>query len=182
MVRPYSAGSAFPLFVTFRLNTNTLTNGDYLQVDFGNWIIDPASAGVQLFKYQVSGSIYWVPSTATLISGNIYNFPVYNNYSMVAGTTITLRVDTLAPDAYYGAQTQQTQWNNFKIYAYKSSALVEQQVFRIWTEPYGHVSLAVSPVLAYVGVSTLYEFSVTPNVSAVVGDTILIEFTTADGL
>jgi hypothetical protein len=34
--------------------------------------------------------------------------------------------------------------------------------------------------LNYVGASSLYEFSVTPNVSAAVGDTILIEFTTAD--
>ena len=55
-------------------------------------------------------------------------------------------------------------------------------MFRVWTEPYGHPSLVVSAVLNYVGVSTLYEFSVTPNVSASAGDTILIEFTTADGL
>ena len=55
-------------------------------------------------------------------------------------------------------------------------------MYRAWTEPYGHASFAVSSVLNYVGASTLYEFSVTPNVSAVVGDTIMIEFTTADGL
>jgi hypothetical protein len=150
MIRPYSSGSAFPLYITFRLNTNTLNNGDYLQIDFGNWVLGTASTGIQQFKYQVSGSIYWVPSTGSLISGNIYKVPVYSNYSMVAGTTITLQVNTFAPDSYYGAQSQQSQWNGFKIYAYKSSTLVEQQVFRVWTEPYGHASLAVAPVLNYV--------------------------------
>jgi len=126
MERPYSVGSAFPLFITFRLNTHSLVNGDYLQVDFGNWVLDPASVGVQVFKYQVSGSIYWVPSTATLVSGNIYKIPVYLNYSMTAGTTITLKVDTFAPDTYYGAQSSSIQWNTFKVYAYKSASLVEQ--------------------------------------------------------
>ena len=182
MNRPYVAGSAFPLFITFRLTTNTLNDGDYLQVDFGNWVLDPASTGIQSFKYQVSGNIYWVPSAATLVSGNIYKIPVYLNYSMNSGATITIRVNTFAPDTYYGARVPQSQWNNFKIWAYKSNVLVEQQVFRVWTEPYGHPSLAVSAVLNYVGVSTLYEFAVTPNVSASAGDTILIEFTTADGL
>lgn len=133
MERPYSSGSSFPLYITFRLNTNTLTNGDYLHVDFGNWVLDPAATGIQVFKYQVSGSIYWVPSTATLVSGNIYKVPVYLNYSMVSGTTITLWVDTFAPDAYYGAKIPAIQWNGFKVYAYKSAALVEQQVFRVWT-------------------------------------------------
>ena len=47
MNRPYASGSAFPLFITFRLTTNTLTDGDFVQVDFGNWVFDPASAGVQ---------------------------------------------------------------------------------------------------------------------------------------
>ena len=100
---------------------------------------------------------------------------------MNSGATITLRVNTFAPDNYYGARVPQNQWNNFKIWAYKSNVLREQQVFRVWTEPYGHPSLVVSAVLNYVGVSTLYEFSVTPNVSASAGNTILIEFTTADG-
>jgi len=40
--------------------------------------------------------------------------------------------------------------------------------------------LTVTPSLAYVGATTLYEFSVTPNVSASAGDSVLIEFTTSD--
>ena len=53
---------------------------------------------------------------------------------------------------------------------------------RVWTEPYGHASLTASSVLKYTNAATLYEFSVTPNVSLSVGDTILLEFTTGDGL
>lgn len=182
MNRPYSSGSTFPLYFSFRLNTNTLTNGDYIQVDLGNWVLDTATTGQQSFKYQISGNIYWVPSAATHVSGNIYKVPVYENYSMNAGTTITLWVDIFSPDTYYGAKVTYIQWNQFKIWAYKSGTLSEQQVYRVWTEPYGHASFSVSPVLNYVSASTLYEFSVTPNVSASAGDTILIEFTTADGL
>ena len=39
-----------------------------------------------------------------------------------------------------------------------------------------------SPALTYVNVNSLWEFSVTPNVSASAGDTILMEFTTHDQL
>jgi hypothetical protein len=133
MTLPYTKGNSFPLFITFQLNTHTLTNGDYLVVDFGNWVLDTATSGVQVFKYQISGNIYWVPSAATLVSGNIYNVPVYSNYSMTAGTPITLNVDTLVPTSYYGAMDNNIQWNNFKIYAYHSSTLVEQSITRIWT-------------------------------------------------
>jgi hypothetical protein len=133
MTVPYTKGNSFPLFITFQLKTNTLVSGDYLVVDFGNWVLDAATAGVRIFKYQLAGAIYWVPSSATLVSGNIYNVPVYLNYSMTAGVTITLNVDTLAPSSYYGAMNNAIQWNSFKIYAYKSSTLVEQQITRIWT-------------------------------------------------
>jgi hypothetical protein len=183
MTQPYAAGSAFPLYLSFKLRINTLVSGDYIQVDFGSWVLDPAATGVQVFKYQVAGNIYWVPVTGTLISGNIYQLPVYSNYSMAAGSSITLWADTLAPDTYYGASVPSSQWNSFKIYAYKSGGtLVEQEVFRVWTEPFSHASFAATAVLNYVGATTLYEFTVTPNVSAAVGDTILLEFTTADGL
>lgn len=101
---------------------------------------------------------------------------------MNAGSTITIWVDTFAPDTYYGAKVINDQWNTFKIYAYKSATLMEQEIFRVWTEPFSHASFAVTSVLNYVSATTLYEFTVTPNISAVVGDTILIEFTTADGL
>jgi hypothetical protein len=174
MNTPYTQGTTFPLYITFRLNTNNLLTGDYILVDFGSWVLDPATTGVQVFKYQLSGNTYWVPSSATLVSGNIYKVPVYNNYSMSAGTNILLWVDTFAPTNYYGAMVGSTQWNTFKIYAYKSGSLVEQNVYKIWTEPYGHVSLAVTPNLNYVGATTRYEFSVTPNISASAGDTILI--------
>ena len=156
MNTPYTAGTTFPLFITFQLNTHSLVNGDYLQIDFGNWVIDTATTGKQVFKYQFAGSKYWIPSAATQVSGNVYKVPVYSNYSMNIGNQITLWVDTFAPTTYYGAQVPNSQWNTFKIYAYKSGALVEQEVFRVWTEPYGHASFAVTAVLNYAGVSTLY--------------------------
>jgi hypothetical protein len=124
MTNSYASGSSFPLYITFKLNTHTLTNGDYLQVDFGSWVLDPATTGVQAFKYQLSGTNYWVPSQATLVSGNIYKIPVYSNYSMNAGTQTTLWVDTFAPTTYYGAKSNSIQWNSFKIYAYHSATLV----------------------------------------------------------
>lgn len=155
-----------------------MATGDYIQVDFGNWVVDVASLGTQIFKYQSGSNVYWVPSAATLVSGNIYKIPVYSNYSMIAGTVITLRVDTLYGDNHVGLYVPSTQWNNFKIYAYRANGtLVEQQVTRVWVEPYDIVSgstLTVNPILKYVGATTLYEFTVTPNISASVGDVILI--------
>ena len=184
MNTPYTSGQSFPLYITFQLKTNTLTGGDYLQVDFGNWVLDTATTGQTIFKYQISGNIYWVPVNGTKLTGNMFKIPVYSSaYQMPAGYTITLWVDTFAPTSYYGAKIPSIQWNTFKIYAYKTGgSLVEQNVFRIWTEPYGHSSFAVTPALTYVLAQTLYEFTVTPNISASAGDTILIEFTTNDGL
>lgn len=117
----YAAGSAYPLYIKFQLRSNTLVNGDYLQIDFGNWIIDPATLGAPVFKYQISGNIYWVPSQASLVSGNIWKIPVYLNYSMVSGNVITLMVDSFCPTSYSGASVPNTQWNDFKIYAYSST-------------------------------------------------------------
>lgn len=158
MNNPYTAGQAFPLYITFQLNTNSLVGGDYLQVDFGNWVLDAATTGTAIFKYQVSGNIYWVPVNGTKLTGNMYKVPVYSStYPMNAGSTITLWVDTFAPTSYYGASVSSTQWNTFKIYAYKSAGtLVEQNIYRIWTEPFGHSSLVVTPALTYVGATTLY--------------------------
>ena len=125
MTNPYSPGQAFPLYITFRLTSNTLVAGDYLQVDFGNWILDVATTGTRIFKYQVSGNIYWVPVNGTKLSGNMFKVPVYSSsYPMNAGATITLWVDTFAPTTYYGAKVSASQWNSFKIYAYKSGSLV----------------------------------------------------------
>lgn len=124
MTIPYTPADSFPLYISFQLKTNTLSSGDYLQIDFGNWIIDTAAAGSQVFKYQLSGNNYWVPADATLVSGNIYKVPVYYNYSMTAGTQITLWVDTFVPTSYYGARVNSIQWNTFRIFAFKSAVLV----------------------------------------------------------
>ena len=75
---------------------------------------------------------------------------------MTANSVITLLVDTFAPDTYYGAKVPSDQWNQFKIYAYKNNVLKEQKVHRVWTEPFGHASFSLTPVLKYVGASTLY--------------------------
>lgn len=135
MIYPYTSGQAFPLYITYQLRSNTLTNGDYLQVDFGNWVLDAATTGQPIFKYQISGNTYWVPVNGTKLAGNMWKVPVYSSaYTMPAGSLITLWVDTFAPTSYYGANIPSIQWNNFKIYAYKSGgSLVEQNVYRIWT-------------------------------------------------
>jgi hypothetical protein len=88
MTQPYLVGNSFPLYIVFKLTLNTLTsaNSAYIQVDLGNWVLDTAASGQQIFKYQLSGTNYWVPSAATLVSGNIYKVPVYNNYSMNVNT------------------------------------------------------------------------------------------------
>jgi len=132
---PYTSGQSFPLYITFQLKTNTLTAGDYLQVDFGNWVLDTASTGQTIFKYQISGNIYWVPVNGTKLTGNMWKIPVYSSaYQMPSSSTITLWVDTFAPTSYYGAKIPSIQWNTFKIYAYKTGgSLVEQNIYRIWT-------------------------------------------------
>lgn len=45
MIRPYSKGNAFPLYIVFKLRSNTLVTGDYLQIDFGSWVLDDATLG-----------------------------------------------------------------------------------------------------------------------------------------
>lgn len=45
MIRPYTKGNAFPLYIVFKLKSNSLVVGDYLQIDFGNWVIDTATTG-----------------------------------------------------------------------------------------------------------------------------------------
>jgi len=124
MTRPYAKGDHFPLYITFRLRSNNLVNGDYLLVDFGKWVPDAATTGVQVFKYQVAGTIYWVPSAAVKVNDTAYRVPVYNNYSMNSGVDITLRVDTHAPAAYFGVRNPEIQWNTFGIKAYKSGNIV----------------------------------------------------------
>lgn len=45
MTLPYARGSAYPLYITFRLRSNSLVQGDYIQIDFGSWVIDTATVG-----------------------------------------------------------------------------------------------------------------------------------------
>ncbi len=44
------------------------------------------------------------------------------------------------------------------------------------------MSFNVQPVLDYINAVSIYEFTVTPNVTVTAGDYILLEFTTGDGL
>jgi hypothetical protein len=44
------------------------------------------------------------------------------------------------------------------------------------------LSFDVQPALDYINAVSIYEFTVTPNVSVTAGDYISIEFTTGDGL
>jgi hypothetical protein len=150
--------TAQELDFTFTLTSNTLSNGDYVQVDFGNWTIDPASIeGRLIWKYKVGSNIYWVPAAATLVSGNIYKIPVYQNYSMTAGQLISVKVFQELPDAYQGVYFTQQQFNYLIIKAYNSAGTVlEHQYVRLWIEPYQHTTLQVTPILTYTGATTLY--------------------------
>jgi hypothetical protein len=44
------------------------------------------------------------------------------------------------------------------------------------------LSLNVIPALDYVDATSIYDFTVTPNVTVAAGDYILLQFTVADGL
>ena len=105
-----------------------------MQVDFGNWTIDPASVeGRVIWKYKVGNNIYWVPTAATLVSGNIYKIPVFQNYSMTAGQLISVKVFQELPDAYQGVFFTQQQFNYLTIKAYNSGGtILEHQYVRLW--------------------------------------------------
>lgn len=76
-------GTSQELDITFKLDSNTLTSGDYVEIDFGNWTIDPADTeGRTIWKYKVGSNIYWVPATVENPSDNIYQIYVEQNYSM----------------------------------------------------------------------------------------------------
>lgn len=168
---------------TFTLASHTLGNGDYVTVYFGNWTIDPAlTEGKTIWKYKVGNNIYWVPTAVTIVSGNTFKIPVNQNYSMTVGQQISVKVFHELPDAYNGAYFSETQWSYLKIEAYNSAnTRLEHQYIRLWIEPYQHTSLQVSPILTFIGATTVYEFAFSPNVSAAVGDVISVEFTTNDG-
>ena len=182
MEKYISKGNSQELDVVFRLSTYTLTNGYYVELDFGNWTVDPATTeGKIVWKYKVGSNIYWVPTEVTNAGGNVYKIPVYDNYSMTAGQDITIRVYHLLPDSDDGVYFPNDQWNYMTLHAYDSSdSILEHEFLRVWIEPYQHTSLQVTPILKYSGASTMYEFVLTPNVSAAAGDYISFEFTTSD--
>jgi hypothetical protein len=74
-----------------------------------------------IWKYQVGNNIYWVPSMASLVSGNKYKVPVYENYSMTVNTDIKLRILHLLPDDHEGVYFPNHQWGKISIHAYDSS-------------------------------------------------------------
>lgn len=85
MYRPLMKDTSQELDIKFKLASHTLTNGGYVEIDFGNWTIDPAEdEGRTIWKYKVGSNIYWVPSEVTNPSGNVYRVHVYENYSMTA--------------------------------------------------------------------------------------------------
>ena len=78
MEKYISKGNSQELDVVFRLSTYTLTTNYYVELDFGNWTVDPATnEGKIVWKYKVGSNIYWVPTEATKVSGNTYKVPVY---------------------------------------------------------------------------------------------------------
>ena len=153
-------GAARQIFFQFQLSTYTLTTSQYIQIDFGTWILDPATSGSIIAKYQVNGNTYWTPSVLTWVSGNKYNFGVYTNfttYQMPVNNLITLRLDHVNPDSYNGLKIPNYQWNYFKITANNAAnTVLEQQYASIWVEPYNHLSLTVTPALNYVSAVSIY--------------------------
>lgn len=96
---------------------------------------------------------------------------------------MTLKIDHINPDNFYGVLVPNIKWNYIKISAYNSGGtILEHQYAEIWIEPYNHLSFNVQPALDYSSAVSVYEFSVTPNVSISAGEYILLEFATADGL
>ena len=103
MEKYISKGNSQELDVVFRLASHTLTSGSYIELDLGDWTVDPATTeGQMIWKYQVGNNIYWVPSTVTNPSANIYQIPVYSNYSMTVNQDIKIRIYHILPDSHDG--------------------------------------------------------------------------------
>ena len=98
--------------LVFRLQSHTLTSGNYLLLNLGNWTVDTAqNEGIVVWKYKVGNNIYWVPTEVTDQSNNIFKIPVYSNYSMTAGQDIVIRIYHLLPDSDDGVFFTEHQWN-----------------------------------------------------------------------
>lgn len=170
-----------PMYFTFTLSTNTLVNGDYVTLDLGNWTIGtPSADGSVTWKYTVGTWVYWVPTTVT-VSGSIVTIPVYSNYSMFVGQSVTIYVSHVMPSDFNGIKVTNNQWNYFTIKAYKSGSIVEHQYLKLWT-PTDSVASAftITPCLGYTSATSLYTITITPNINVLPGDVISIEFVTND--
>jgi hypothetical protein len=114
------------------LSTYSLGVGQYVEIDFGDWVLDQADLlGQIIAKYKIGNNLYWVPTIFTKVSynatSNIYRFGIYNNvstYSLSAGTSMTIRIDHLNPNQYNGLMITKTQWNYLKITAHLSNSTI----------------------------------------------------------
>ncbi len=154
----------------------------------GSWTVGtPSATGSVSWKYKQGNWVYWVPITVTqqtnnsvVPAGTWYKVPVYSNYSMSPGQTISLSVSHVMPTDFNGVKVTNSLYNYMTIQAYKSGSLVEQQVLKVWIPTDGIVSFTATPALTYLGAVGLYTFTITPNVAVNAGDFISVEFTTYD--
>lgn len=170
--------------ITFTLSTYSLGSGtsDYIYLNLGNWTLGtPTSEGKIVWRYKVNSWVYWVPVTVTQ-TGTWVKLPIYSNYTMPAGSLISIYLTGVLMSDFTGLKVSGTQFNYFTIQAWKNSALVEQQNIKVWVPPTGQSTFAVSPALTYVGATAMYTFTMTPNVNVNAGDFINVEFTTNDRL
>ena len=101
----FMKGTSRSLYVQFKLAANSLGQNQYVQIDFGNWQIDTSSTGKVITSYQVGSNYYYVPAIYTPFNSSRYRFGIYNNvstYSMPASNLVTLKIDHINPDNFYG--------------------------------------------------------------------------------
>jgi hypothetical protein len=135
------------LFLQFKLASNSLGQNQYVEIDFGSWQLDTSATGQVIASYSVGSNYFYTPAVFTLVSGNKYRFGVYKNistYTIPAGSLITLKIDHINPDNFYGILVPNIKWNYIKITAHSSvGTVIEHQYAEIWVEPYNHISLNV---------------------------------------
>lgn len=170
--------------ITFTLSTYSLVSStnDYIYLNLGNWTVGTASTeGQVLWKYKVGGWSYWVPMTVTQ-TGAWYRIPVYANFTMTAGSLVTIWISHILPSDFSGIKVTQNQYNYFTIQAFQSGSIVEQQVQKVWIPTTGQTSFTVTPALLYLGAQTIFTIAMTPNVQVEVGDYLAIEFPTHNNI
>lgn len=128
--------TARELFVQFKLAANTLGMNQYVEIDFGDWQLDTSATGKIVASYQVGSNYYYIPCVLTKVSGNKYRFGVYKNvstYSMTSNNLITLKIDHVNPDNFYGILVPNIKWNYIKITAHNAAGtVIEHQYAEIW--------------------------------------------------